>query len=1375
MSFDNSRITFDHWKDYFGVAMEQGRVQTDADWNEWLSEISRRIQAGTLDLLGHAAYPSTTPYAFQIAASNSGGKNRIRIGVGRMYVDGLLVENHGEEKIALWDPALDELSNTPQPPPSPLQPLGRSNSIAFDRQPYDPGAAPPAGSGGYLAYLDVWRRPVTYIEDPSLVDVAIGVDTTGRIQTAWLVGLLPLPSDTVTGSVTSSGVAFESGEEVVQASTGASANLIGTVPEAGPMTIGPITGTADAADIWTGQSSNAIFTPTAAPVGSCSTITGKVTGGTFVANEEVIQGTSNASANLIGTVPASGPMLIAAITGIADGNDTWVGQTSGARFAPTAAPVPSTWSCATPDSAIPWPVTAGILTNGTVSSGPSGPCCLTTGSGYTGVENQFYRVEIHNPGTGGGASASFKWSRENASVQTSVTGIGPGSNALGDPTSVLTVQSLGRDQVLGFSAGNWIEITNTTYDDECQAGELYKIDSVDVPSMTITLTTPLSSNFPTSSLKANEWTRIVRWDQSGKIYKSDKTLYYDLDASGGGGVVNGTTGIPVPTDGSKLILENGIIVEFGLSTTTGTYLSMNYWNFAARSADGSIDVLNEAPPRGIYHHYTKLSIVNFATGSATDCRTPPASSNTGECNCCCTCTVGDGVESFGKYNSIQQAIQSLPVEGGEVCILPGNYYENVVLHKLKDVVIHGCGWQTHVYSLSLQPGSAPGESGSGPAEGEGAAVSGLPAVFTIVDCKNIQLCSFSVSAANKEIGILLDRATVPGGVAGEESIGILNRDPFSNIGITIEDLVLTASTLPAIVARDVSQLKIAENQIAMKDVASLYSAVYLSGENLFFERNQVGLEAAKTGTGVLATDIADTSVVSTGASAFDTRAPGGIQIAGPSRNVFVVENAIEGGSRNGITLGNFIILDKSGGSSGTLTGLQTEPEEACSGGGTGSLPGSTGSGSTLEKLAAGGPIRNLHIDRNRISKMGMSGIGPVGFFDLNTTPEIFSLVNVNITANIISRTLMRRMQTFNAKESKFGYGAIGLADVQNLTIRDNTITDFGVTPGAEVCGIFLLHGEVIEISRNQIRETRDLVNTSPPAQNSYGGMRAGIYIDLATPTTLNGSIGSAWEPALLTSAADQAGINNFGPPMYVPGLPALRIQENLVRVALGLALHARGTGPFSIVDNHFSTGGAVTLSSDTARAFDFSSPDVAGVGTFVAAMTVGILNLGIAVEALSLIRGFSGTFTATAAGEANLGESDNNNSLAASSSGTVLFTNNICQLEAQVSGVRGFCSVGIASLDHVLFADNQLWVDAIPLTGLTDALLVGLSMQANINRLQESPRISVIFSGVTLGILNFTSQNISSYCLKAMPLTSWLVDTPNLVINTKFCPKQARV
>ncbi len=58
MTFDTSRSTFDPWKDYAAVVMEQGRVQLDSDWNEWLAEVSRRTRAGTLDLVWPGRLPA---------------------------------------------------------------------------------------------------------------------------------------------------------------------------------------------------------------------------------------------------------------------------------------------------------------------------------------------------------------------------------------------------------------------------------------------------------------------------------------------------------------------------------------------------------------------------------------------------------------------------------------------------------------------------------------------------------------------------------------------------------------------------------------------------------------------------------------------------------------------------------------------------------------------------------------------------------------------------------------------------------------------------------------------------------------------------------------------------------------------------------------------------------------------------------------------------------------------------------------------------------------------------------------------------------------------------------------------------------------------
>jgi hypothetical protein len=490
MSFDKSRSTFNPWRDYFGVVMQQGRVQLDSDWNEWLAEFARRIQAGTLDILGLGGVPLTTPYGFKINAYiDSSNAPHITIGVGRIYVDGLLAENHGVRSLAQWDPALAEWSGAPQIP-------GVTEvDIDYSSQPYLPGAAitlAQVTGKQLLVYLDVWQRDVTYLEDPDLVEKAVGIDTTGRLQTVWQVKLVDVTGDSVT--------------------------------------------------------------------------------------------------------------------------------------------------CSTPDAAIaPWAAiiqpSTSELTNGLVASASSGPCSVGPASGYSGLENQLYRVQIHQGGTASpiplasptaGTTATFKWSREDASVATAVTAISSVTNSVGNQASQLTVQSMGRDQVLGFTAGDWIEITDDFQELNGQAGELHQIDSINSTAKTITLDSTVSAtNFPLTNgqTTASRHTRIQRWDQSGTILLSDdSTPWVDLDATVSTGGVIGSAGIPVPPSGTVLLLENGITVAF--DPPGNTFQTGEFWTFAARTADGSIETLTTVPPFGIHHHYCRLGSVDFSSAipSVTDCR-----------------------------------------------------------------------------------------------------------------------------------------------------------------------------------------------------------------------------------------------------------------------------------------------------------------------------------------------------------------------------------------------------------------------------------------------------------------------------------------------------------------------------------------------------------------------------------------------------------------------------------------------------------------------------------------------------------------------------------------------------------------------------------
>ena len=65
-----------------------------------------------------------------------------------------------------------------------------ADPIAYATQPYLP--SPPAlpTAGRHLVYLDVWEREVTHLERPDLVEVAVGVETSSRLQTVWQVRVL---------------------------------------------------------------------------------------------------------------------------------------------------------------------------------------------------------------------------------------------------------------------------------------------------------------------------------------------------------------------------------------------------------------------------------------------------------------------------------------------------------------------------------------------------------------------------------------------------------------------------------------------------------------------------------------------------------------------------------------------------------------------------------------------------------------------------------------------------------------------------------------------------------------------------------------------------------------------------------------------------------------------------------------------------------------------------------------------------------------------------------------------------------------------------------------------------------------------------------
>lgn len=163
MKGDFSRLTFDPRRHYNRVLAQQGRVSLDADHNEATDIAAHLDETTRLDVIG----VSGAPYHFEGPdhgdgfellpkspnATDSVRADQMVVSRGRYYVQGLLVEND-------TDLSLAEQIKDPYP------------------------------DGRYIAYLDVWERLISAVEDPGLRDIALGgPDTSVRVKTEWRVRL----------------------------------------------------------------------------------------------------------------------------------------------------------------------------------------------------------------------------------------------------------------------------------------------------------------------------------------------------------------------------------------------------------------------------------------------------------------------------------------------------------------------------------------------------------------------------------------------------------------------------------------------------------------------------------------------------------------------------------------------------------------------------------------------------------------------------------------------------------------------------------------------------------------------------------------------------------------------------------------------------------------------------------------------------------------------------------------------------------------------------------------------------------------------------------------------------------------------------------
>jgi hypothetical protein len=346
---------------------------------------------------------------------------------------------------------------------------------------------------------------------------------------------------------------------------------------------------------------------------------------------------------------------------------------------------------------------SGMLNAQTVRTGTDeGPCVLPPTAGFSRLENQLYRVEIHR-GTDPEDSSvkpTFKWSRDNGSVLTLVTDVSG---------QTLTVRDTGRDDVLGFDHDQWVEILDDRMENNDQRGHLVQIDTVnkDIREILIKAATPIPV------LDENRHRKLRRWDQSGAT------------ATGNGIEITFNTWIP---------LECGIEIQF----SSGTYHAGDYWLIPARTAisseTGSIEwpvnaltgISDPQPPHGIYHHYCPLALVDFdANGfksvTNSDCRSqfPPLNDITASdvrfdnerCQLPDATTVQDALDSLCKWHWGGCTLVVTPGTGWEnifdrigdgqharICFQVGEYLleRPLTLKNKGNIMISGCGSGTRI-------------------------------------------------------------------------------------------------------------------------------------------------------------------------------------------------------------------------------------------------------------------------------------------------------------------------------------------------------------------------------------------------------------------------------------------------------------------------------------------------------------------------------------------------------------------------------------------------------------------------------------------------------------------------------------------------------
>jgi len=937
---------------------------------------------------------------------------------------------------------------------------------------------------------------------------------------------------------------------------------------------------------------------------------------------------------------------------------------------------------------------------------PEDLCTPHAAGGYLGAENQAIRVQIVDSG-------NFTWGFDNASPLYRVT-----VSADGKTVKMLTEP---KDQYHWPLAGQVVEIlpwSAVLPNGEKIAEQLGHLSRVEASYKPVpgefTLAEAVAPTFGTDWKSRSDKDNLEDQQRSEYFYLRAWNRGNDLESDP---KISFTPGTPVTLG------HSGIQV-----TITGNdIVAADYWVIAARPETPNRVVPWELEqgiaPHGVRRFFAPLAVIRWTNINQQvsgeiihDCR--KRFNPLTEQDCCCTYTVGDGIRSKGDFSSIQEAINNLPGQGGKICVLPGEHIANVGILKRRQIRISGCGDHSIVRPGPNQlttPVFLIGNS-------QGIQIDQLCIValdgigIEVRDTKDVRTASEKITISENRIlaGIHAIKIQTRDDLGGNNSIDIL----YNQLGIIdklagkaaifsiADDVLIERNRIVVVPARDPNDRDDPRDEDdpndgdpfdPCRDPRVPYTRGYSLGYQVYLLLKYVKL------------------YLPSGRYIKGYAAMGGIQVGATSEGVRILENEIIGGKGNGITLGHLDeVVDN---------------------------PTFTNRFSVRNIPYSYSGLYDIHIQNNHVLQMGLSGIS--AFLNFVREQHIVHVEGLTIYRNTI--TYCARQIPGDIPANAIGYWAFGgiiLSDCENGSIRENRVENNGRTPGEPICGVFVLQGEKMDISANNIVNNGMAMNDGNPVNRP--GNRGGIVIKMSFKTPEFKKLINATIPSF-------------------DGVPAVRVHDNIVSQPLGHALFLMAFGPVSVVSNQFTS-----FATDRSNRLSFF------------AASVYIFNLGFSKDVLATA--FRNMANTNPAAYQNLllnpGFLQLFRALQFLPSGKIMFSDNQTTLDLRSpAGNLGVSSQLIVSMDDVAFNNNQsecaaflsLPADTPADIILFNTILFGASIRSNDNRFLDG-FTRTLYSLISYGFMNTAVGNQASNCL--IVLGAMRAINNNIILHYSLCNDQ---